>query len=291
MSHPRVSVCIPTFNRKEYLRETLESVVSQSYQDFEIVVVDDGSTDGTEEMLRDLEIPIRYAWQHNAGDAAARNRLIEHARGDYIAFIDSDDLLLPGALEQMVETGTHQNHDVIVYGTYLAINERGEVTRRSKRKLHSGYVTTFLFQDIFIHSCGTLLPARIVKGKAAFDTTLRVCSDYDLWLRLSLQYPFVALSDPTFKRRRHSKNLSSPSFANQVVELEVLQTFYYEKGGRNVIPRSVAMKRLSREEHRVGRCAFKEGNYQEAADYFFRAFRRRPTVKSLLFWIVSLAGR
>ena len=85
---PKVSVCIPTYNRKDYLKEALESVFAQTYKNYEVVIVDDGSTDGTEDMLKDADYDVRYYWQKNSGDAAARNKSIELAQGKSITFID-----------------------------------------------------------------------------------------------------------------------------------------------------------------------------------------------------------
>jgi len=81
----KVSICVPTYNRKDYLKETLESILAQTYKDYEIVIVDDGSTDGTEDMIKELGVPITYHWQENSGDAAARNKLIKLARGQLMA--------------------------------------------------------------------------------------------------------------------------------------------------------------------------------------------------------------
>ncbi|MDD5011868.1 MAG: glycosyltransferase family A protein, partial [Phycisphaerae bacterium] len=99
---PKISVCIPTYNREHLLKETLDSVFAQTYRDFEVVIVDDGSTDGTKQMLENGGYDVRYYWQKNAGDAATRNKLIELAEGKYISFLDSDDLLYPDALEKMM---------------------------------------------------------------------------------------------------------------------------------------------------------------------------------------------
>ena len=92
---PKVSICIPTFNRKDYLKQTLDSVLAQTYKDYEIILVDDGSTDSTGEMVKTYDYPIRYYRQENKGEAASRNRLIELARGQFVTFLDSDDLLMP----------------------------------------------------------------------------------------------------------------------------------------------------------------------------------------------------
>jgi glycosyltransferase involved in cell wall biosynthesis len=286
-SVPTVSVCIPTYNRENYLKETLQSVFAQTYKDYEIVIVDDGSTDGTGEMIRRLGYNIRYHWQENVGDAAARNKLIELAVGKYITFLDSDDLLMPDAVERMVNVMEAENEEVIVYGSYVRIDENGNVCGSCKRKLYSGHITKYLFRSILVHSCGSMLPQKVLKAAGGFDETLPVCCDYDLWLRLSLSHRFIALPEPTFKRRRHKDNLSVYSKANRLTELKVLERFYYQGGGRCVIPEKLAMRRLSEETYRVGKCALKEGEHQEAKAYFHTSLSYRLNPKSLAMWILA----
>jgi len=285
---PKVSICIPTYNRKEYLRETIDSILAQTFKDYEIVIVDDGSTDGTETMLKQLGIPLVYQWQENGGDAAARNKLIELAQGEYISFIDSDDLLMPDAIERMFNAIEVQSDDVIVYGSYYRINKKGHTYSKCKRKLYSGKITKHLFETILVHSCGSMFPAKILKNSPLFDTSLKVCSDYDLWLRLSLKYRFLALKVPTFKRRRHPGNLSYASFENCLTEFEVLKRFYNENGGKEVIPEKTANKVLSKEACRTGRFALKEGKYKQACQLLSQSFRLRPNLKSLIYWTIAL---
>jgi glycosyltransferase involved in cell wall biosynthesis len=281
---PTVSICIPTYNRRDYLKETLDSILAQTYKDYEIVIVDDGSTDGTEDMIENLGCPIRYCWQENMGDAAARNRLIELAQGRYISFIDSDDILLPDAIERMVDVIKAEGDDVVVYGSYFRIDQDGKISGRSRRKLYTGNVTKYLFQDIFVHCCGSMLPKKLLDGAATFDPSLKVCSDYDLWLRLSTKHRFVALAEPTFKRRRHTGNLSTSSFENCLAQFQVLKRFYYEKGGREIVPPKIAERVLGRQAYRAGRCAFKEGLRKEACQLLKQSFVRRPGLRSLINW-------
>lgn len=284
-----VSICIPTYNRKDYLKETLDSILAQTYKDYEIVIVDDGSTDGTEDMLKQLGFPVTHHWQQNGGDAAARNKLIELAQGQYISFIDSDDLLLPDAIEKLVKIMQTEDEDVIAYGSYWRIDQNGKVCGRCKRKLYSGNITKYLFQTVFVHSCGSMFPKKILKDSTVFDTSLKVCSDYDFWLRLSMKYRFVALPDPTFKRRRHINNLSTASFENYLTEFQVLERFYYEKGGNKVIPKKTAMKVLSKEGRRTGRYAIKDGLYDQASQLLGQSFRRHPNLKSLIHWTRAMS--
>lgn len=282
----KVSICIPTFNRKDYLKETLDSVFAQTYKDYEIIIVDDGSTDGTGEMIKNGRYRnLRYYRQENAGDAAARNKLIALARGDYIAFIDSDDLLMPDAVERMIRTEEAEGGDAVVYGPYIRIDRSGKILGKSKRRrLYSGFITRKLFENILVHSCGSMFPRRILQDAGGFNQALAVCSDYDLWLRLSLKYRFIALDEPTFKRRRHPGNLSAGTSEKRIIELKVLEDFYYNKGGDKVIPHRAAMKRLSKEQYRVGKCLLKQKNIGEAVRYFRASFKRHPNPKTLLMW-------
>ncbi len=280
---PNVSVCIPTYNRKDYLRETLNSIFAQTYKDYEIIVVDDGSTDGTEDMIKELDFPVIYHRQENSGDAAARNKLLQLARGRYILFIDSDDLLLPDAIEGLVRVMEMETEDVVAYGPYLRIDHDSNVYGRCRRKLYSGNITKHLFDNICVHFGGSMFPRKILKEFPVFDTSLKVCSDYDFWLRISTKHRFVALSNPVFKRRRHMGNLSTTSFENCLTELEVLERFY-EKDGENVIPKKIAMRRLGKEQYRVGKCAIKERNYQAACNLLWQSFRRHPRIKSAIQW-------
>ena len=288
---PKVSICIPTYNRKEYLKETLDSIIAQTYKNYEIVVVDDGSTDGTVDMIKSLDYPVTYCWQKNSGDAAARNKLVEIAQGDYISFIDSDDLLMPDAIEKMVRVMETETEDVIVYGSYYRINQNGKIYGRCKRKLYSGHITKYLFETILVHACGSMFPKKILQNSVVFNTSLKVCSDYDLWLSLSLNYRFIALNSPTFKRRRHLGNLSGPSFENCMAEFEVLRHFYYEKGGKEVIPEKIAMKVFSKESHRIGRCATKEGLHDHALQFCSQSFRQYPNFKSLISWLKAIIAK
>lgn len=282
---PNVSVCIPTYNREHLLKETLESVFAQTYKDFEVVIVDDGSTDGTKQMLEQNHFNVRYHWQKNAGDASARNKLIELAEGKYISFLDSDDLLFPDALEKMVRAMPKNAENTVVYGPYVAIDETGKTLYRRKKKLYSGKITERLFENILIHSCGSLFPKKILLEQAGFNTALHVCSDYELWLKFSLKYDFISVDEPVFKRRRHSGNLSNINFSGRNTEYKVLENFYYNIGGKNVISHRSAMKRLSKEQYRAARSALRESMRQIAVDYFKQSLKRKFSLKTF-FWLL-----
>ena len=269
---PTVSICIPTHNRKAYLRQCLESVRAQTYRDYEIVIVDDGSTDGTDEMIRQLPYRVTYHWQENAGVAAASNRLLSLAKCQYIVPIGSDDIFIPDAIERMVRVEESESEDVIVYGPCLRIDENGVACGKFKGKLYNGYVTKHLFQRIFVHASGSLFPKSVLQEVGGLDESLPVAEDYDLLLRLSLKYRFVALSEPTLKIRHHRAKLSSPSFKNCLTELNVLERFYYEKGGHEKVPMDTALGRFVMCAYRAGKYAVREGSYKAASSLLVRSF-------------------
>ncbi len=278
----KISVCIPTFNRKNFIAETFLSVYRQTYKNFEVVVLDDGSTDGTKEFIESLGFPVRYYWQENAGDAAARNKLIHLAEGDYISFLDSDDLLLDDSLERLMKKNLEYGGNVIVYGPYYRIDEKGNILGKSKKQVFEGDVTACLFDSIFVHSCGALFPINALRNEGGFDLSLKVCSDYLMWLILSTKYQFVGCSEPTFLRRRHSGNLSSDSTENRITELEVLERFYFNYNGQEYVPKSRAMKRLAKESYRVAKYATKENRADLAKTYYCKSLKYHFNLKTFL---------
>ena len=281
---PKVSICIPTYNRKDYLRQTLDSIFAQTYKDYEVIVVDDGSTDGTKDMLDHFGYKLHYHWQANAGAAAARNALIRLAKGEFIAFIDSDDLFLPNAVERLLRAIENKSGNVIAYSPYLRIDKNGKIIGKSRPEFHSDCITAQLFQHVFVHTLGSMFLKKFLEDAGGFDESLLVAEDYDLWLRLSLKHRFVGLPEPTAKRRRHSGNISSCSYKGYSTILRVLERFYYEKGGRGIVPKRSAMRRLSRAAYRAGCCAVNEGLTQQGSQLLRQSFRQHPNIKSLICW-------
>ena len=290
---PKVSICIPTYNRKDYLKKTLESVFAQTYRDYEVVIVDDGSTDGTDQMIEESNYPIRYFWQKNQGEPSARNKLLELAESKYITFIDSDDLLLPCALEELMNLVEYNGSDVVAYSSYIGIDEKGTEVKRKPHKLPSGHIAADLFEYIYVHSCGTICRKNLLEEAGGFDVSLPVCSPYALWLKLSLKYDFIPAARSTFKRRRHSGNLSAYSFANRKIELNVLEHAYqngFSKNIKEVITPARALKRLAQEGYRAARCAIRERQQETACKLLKQSYQRHPNFKTLLWWAIAKCG-
>ena len=198
-NYPLISIGVSTYNRKDYLQLSLDSLLNQSYPNCEIIVVDDGSSDGTAEMMREKYPQIKYVYQENAGDAAAKNHAVRLAAGDYVVFNDSDDLFLPDTVERLF-AAMPQGETACTYGTYQTIDAEGRKvpTKRKAAVYPSGMITGELLSHVLVNSTGVLFPRKLYLDNGGFDTSLRVAHDYDLFLKLSLQCPFYAVQEPVF---------------------------------------------------------------------------------------------
>lgn len=205
---PKVSVIIPTYNRAHYIRETIDSVLAQTYPDYEIIVVDDGSTDKTAEVLKHYNGRIRYyCFPENKGISAARNFAIEQARGKYIAFLDDDDLWMPEKLEKQVAVLENNPELAFVCSGAYVIDAHGEVTARWCR---AGAQETFecLYDQNFVLNLTVILRRECFAAVGGFDPKLPSTQDYDLWLRLAKRYKFSYVDSCLAKYRLHPQNLS-----------------------------------------------------------------------------------
>ncbi len=214
---PNVSVIIPTYNSAKFLPETIESVLGQTYQDFELIIIDDGSTDHTKEViasyLKDHPQKIKYFYQKNSGVSAARNHGMQAAKGSFIAIIDSDDLWFPGRLmEGMKMMDAHPNVG-LVHSNVINITEEGKpfnIISRNKKFL-SGYISDY----IFLRKADILCPTVLFRKECCdrlggFDHNLATlgCEDRELWIRIAKQYEIAFIDKPLAYYRVRSDSMS-----------------------------------------------------------------------------------
>lgn len=203
-----VSVVIPSYNSAHHITETLESVFNQTYQPREIIVVDDGSTDGTRSMLEKYRDRIIYVYQKNAGEPAARNTGIRRASGDFIAFLDADDLWLPNKLELQMDYFEKRPEVALVYTDMKQFDENG-ITHESikewlKMSPPSGYVFPQLFAETLFGSGTVVFRKSCVEKVGFFDETFFVGSDYEMWLRMARYFKFGYVDEPLMMYRHHA---------------------------------------------------------------------------------------
>jgi glycosyltransferase involved in cell wall biosynthesis len=210
---PKVSVVIPAYNAMPYLPRTLESVLSQTFHDFEVIVINDGSSDETEQWVSQVTDPrVKLISQENKGLAGARNTGIADAQGEYLAFLDADDLWEPTKLEKQALL-LDQNSEVGLVYTWVAyITDQGEYTGRVVKYQAEGDVWQELTQRNIIE-CGSVAMVRrcCFETVGLFDWNLssfNVNEDWDMWLRIAARYPFKVVKEPLAYYRQRSSSAS-----------------------------------------------------------------------------------
>lgn len=211
---PRVSVIVPTHNSARYLPEAIDSVLGQTYRDFEIIVVDDGSTDDTQEVLARYGDQIRVVRQRNQGSAAARNAGILAARGEFIAFLDADDLWLPQKLERQMPLFGERPEIGWVYSDYREFDESGLRTRsfferEGLRPPPEGWVLLALAKGCITWTTTVVVRASCFQEAGLFDGAFPRAQDYDMWLRLAARFPVACVAEVLALYRRHPAQVTS----------------------------------------------------------------------------------
>ncbi len=265
MKKPAVSIVIPTFNRPDLLREALDSVAAQTFRDYEVIVVDDGSTPPIADAVANHSTKPKIIRQVRQGPAAARNRGIADARADLVAFLDSDDLWLPTKLERYMDAMGRLPDVSIFYGPMLPMDSKGQAVHGRTKPRHQGRIIDQLFKSCFVDIPTVVCRKDLLTRAGGFNASLPVCEDYDLWLRLSLTESFGFIDEPLAKRRLHDDRLSKSAMArNFAIRADTLLRFF-EKN-KNVLNREAAAKRLSRVFFVAARAAFREGDYTQAVE-------------------------
>lgn len=212
---PRVSVIVPTYNRERTLAAALTSVLAQTYQDFEVVVADDGSTDGTAAFLESLDDRIRHvALEHSGLPARARNAGLARSSGEYVAFLDSDDEWLPHKLTQQIDALDREPSVSLVCSNAVVVNGTDPQSGGEAAEMQIDQRPTYLDlleSNFVVTSTAVVRRAGLdVVGGFSEEPILRGVEDYDLWLRLSRHAGVRFLSDALAVYRRHESSLSNP---------------------------------------------------------------------------------
>lgn len=212
----KVSVLIPTYNRADYLVEAIASVQSQTYPSWELIIVDDGSTDNTREVIEQCSAPIHYAYQPNRGVSAARNRAFSMSSGQYIVLLDSDDVLLPQALEKLSDVLDKQSEVDLVHGDGWVCNNDGEITGRWSEYWQTPFDSP-LENVVVCNSLPIVRAAMIRRGilervSGPFDEKMIGYEDWDLVIRLvAVGCRVTNINEPVCKYRIHAGSKSLPT--------------------------------------------------------------------------------
>lgn len=284
-----VSVIIPTYNRAKLVQAAVESVLKQTRVPDEIVVVDDGSTDGTVEALRRFGAPVVVVSQTNQGRSAARNRGLREAHGDLILFLDSDDLLAPECVEHYLQVLEQHPEVGVVYSDAYVVDRDGNrvalYSHAMRGNRPSGMVLGELARRCFVTVSSMV--RRPLLGDDPFEVGAEHCEDYDVWRRLSARCQFLFLNEPLLSYRFH-EGMTNARQRNEILaaEVEVQQRFMR-------MPEFAQLP--SRDRARVY-CVHGIKNAmidrpKVAREYFWKAVRTSPGyLGGLLLTLVSLGG-
>lgn len=220
-THPEITVVLPTYNRSEFIGDAIRSVLNQTYTKFELIIVDDGSSDGTESIVKTFSDPrIIYRYQPNSGRSIARNNAIAIARGKYIAFIDSDDMYLPGKLEMQYRLLEDTPNADMVYTSARCINRDGSYLPQNYRAIVSGVIYTSIafFQPVTVILPTVMLRKSTFSQIGGFDKNMNRFEDTDMWRRVSKVSLILALPEFTCLIRTHEENSLATQDPRSILE-------------------------------------------------------------------------
>ena len=275
-----VSVILPTYNCAHFLSESVGSILLQTYNPYEVIVVDDGSTDNTKEVLNPFMHRIKYIkLEQNKGLPAARNIGIQSAQGKYIAFIDADDLWLPEKLQTDIEYfGKHPDISMI-YSKHMNIDDKGRVLDGcTKKRLPSGNIFIQLFSEQnFIIPSSVVVQKEVFETTGLFDEQLFNCQDWDMWLRIAFYFKVAGINKQLVKYRHNPHSLSKNrnnvlKYQKQVID-KTYNTFKDRACGIN---EKLYKKRLASHFAKVGRYYLRIGNKSLANENFRLSLKYDP---------------
>ncbi len=276
MPEPFVSVVIPAYNAAAYLAETLASVRAQTYHSYELIVIDDGSSDAT------LEIAARYGArclrQSNRGASAARNEGIRKARGQYVAFLDADDLWAPSKLERQAAFLAANPGAAWIYSDALVFDSatRRTICRIGKRiRLHRGEILLPLLLRSFIPSA-----TPVVKRDALFEAGLfdearerRIGEDWSLWMRIAERHPIELIGEPLASIRAHAASASRA--VDPLVAYRSERAILEQALARNPAAAGLARRALAGISLSTGLRCLRRGKWNGAARMLFEVLKLR----------------
>jgi glycosyltransferase involved in cell wall biosynthesis len=286
MEAPVVSVIIPTYNRESYIIEAIESVLNQTFDDLEIIIIDDGSTDNTPSIVKRIhDSRIRYFYlKHNNGVAAALNYGIKNSKGKYISRLDSDDIFLPEKIGSQVEV-LENNPDIgLVYTRAYNISEQGDIVALYPAiSTHPENPLKMLRHFLFTPSQSIVFRKQCIERIGLYDTTIRFSSDWDFCVRMAARYKFFYIPIPLVKIRKHNNMLTGDKLRSVQHTVMVLEKH------KQLLAQDEGFQWLSPWYYHVGRQLFYRSDYLSARNAFRTAVRFQVVnFKALVFWALTM---
>lgn len=235
MSHPApiVSVVIPNYNHAQYISDAIHSVLNQTFRDFEIIVVDDGSTDDSRETVATFGDQVQYIWQKNSGLSAARNTGIRRARGEFIGVLDADDMYEPDFLSVLVPRLQADREAGAVYCGYRFVDaSNAPLPQAEAREVPPDRLFQALVDGNFLVPESILVRKRCYDEAGLFDVAFRACEDVDMWLRISKRYKVLGVTNILTRHRILPHSMSTDPSRQTENRLAVIQKHFGRKPAR-----------------------------------------------------------
>lgn len=270
-----VSIVIPAYNSQEHIAKAVQSALKQTYQPVEVIVVDDGSSDGTEEVLRGFGDKIRYIRKENGGPASARNAGIQAASGEYVAFLDGDDIWYPDKLRKQMPL--FREDTGLIYGRLDPFDESG-VIEKKRRPLVRGEALKRLFAKNFISTSTVVVKKEHLERAGLFDEDPELISveDYDMWLRVAALTKIDFVDEALTKYRRHPSGISKNYYRSYNGERKVLNKNLALVEQRYPEVRGEFKKRLAKLFYEFGYDLFASGDLSGARGEFWKSIKCCP---------------
>jgi glycosyltransferase involved in cell wall biosynthesis len=295
---PLVSVVIPVYNGTNYLREAVDSVLAQTYTHYEIIVVDDGSTDGTWEIIQSYGTRVIGIHKENGGVASAVNCGIRQAKGDYIAWLSHDDLFLPRKLERQVDFLRKNEQFNACYTNYYVINAKGETTAEVETPWYPhGQAIRVLFGDFYINGSSMLIARTCFDRVGLFSESLKYTQDGEMWLRIIRQFDIGRLPEKLMKQRLHPGQGSVSSRSAHREETKVLYQRIFDEWGLPAIFPEFADRVndpqiMARAHTWFGdTMAFHRGGYDLANEQYRKSKALWPSLRNPARWRLLIGSR
>lgn len=277
---------IPAYNAADYIAHALESVRAQTMQDFEVIVVDDGSTDNTHEVVKSILPAARYFTQSNQGAAAARNFGVAQARSELIAFLDSDDIWLPEKLMRQVQQFDRDRELAMAFTESVTFDEQGVYPNPySKReRLMSGDLVRNIFLFSYVGTPTVMIRRDVFESVGGFDTNLRASEDDNLWIRVASTAKVILIDDVLVHVRLRSGSLTSSGstlYDGIDAHMRLLRAKYPTLAAR--IGRRAFRQKKARNHYMRGYMLFDGHERRSASAYFVRSFLLQPRLSCILY--------
>ena len=227
-----ISVIVPVFNGELTIQETINSILNQTFEDLEVIISDDGSTDSTLEIVKNIfDSRIKILSYPNAGVSASRNRGISQAKGEYISFMDADDLWTPDKLEFQWQALKNNPQAAVAYSWTDYIDESSNFLKSGRRiKVNGDAFSKLLVTNFLENGSNPLISKEALEKVGGVDESLTAAEDKDMWLKLSVDYEFVCVEKPQILYRKSINSLSSNLKNMEATSLRVIErAFSYPK--------------------------------------------------------------